>query len=116
MNDILDIKQSIINANGNVGLAKDLFQMLLDELPERLDQVNLSYQTGNFEDLLEHAHKIYGATAYCAVPAIRKAAEDLEATLKKAETTDLEVLVNELTCQIKHLILKGQEFLDQNWN
>ncbi len=51
MTKILDIQQSIIAANGNTSLAKELFTMLLDDLDVRQQQIESSFQSKNMETL-----------------------------------------------------------------
>ena len=68
MTKILDIQKSIEAANGNTSLAKELFSMLLNDLDVRLGQIKTSFDANNMNELAEHIHKLYGATAYCIVP------------------------------------------------
>ena len=93
MTKILDIQQSIIAANGNTSLAKELFTMLLDDLDVRQQQIESSFQSKNMETLAEHIHKLYGATAYCIVPKLRKSAECLEDELRQKKYSKINNLV-----------------------
>lgn len=91
MTKILDIQQSIIAANGNVSLAKELFTMLLDDLDVRGQQIETSFHSNDMEVLAEHIHKLYGATAYCIVPKLRKSVEMLEDELRKKSMLNLRI-------------------------
>jgi len=77
MTKILDIQQSIMAANGNVSLAKDLFTMLLDDLDVRQQQIKNSFQSDDMVMLEEHIHKLYGATEYCIVQKLNQSTETL---------------------------------------
>lgn len=116
MTETLDINKSIIAANGNVSLAKDLYKMLIDDLGKRLDQIESSFQNNDMENLGEHAHKLFGATAYCIVPKLRISAEALDHALHNKKFDQLNELVANIQQEIKRLILEGPEHLELNWN
>lgn len=115
MTKILDIQQSIIAANGNTSLAKELFTMLLTDLAVRLKQIEDSYQFKNMEMLAEHIHKLYGATAYCIVPKLRHYTEILEEKLRKKDYSDINKLVDNVRYEIQQLIQRGPEFIENDW-
>lgn len=115
MTKILDIQQSIIAANGNVSLAKELFTMLLDDLDVRGQQIETSFHSNDMEVLAEHIHKLYGATAYCIVPKLRKSVEMLEDELRKKEYAQLKDLVTEVQKEIKLIISEGPTYIEKDW-
>lgn len=115
MTKILDIKQTITAANGNTALAKDLFKMLLDDLDNRFQDIQICYQENKIDELAEHIHKLYGATAYCIVPQLREATHQLEKTLANKSTTQLEQLVTKVLDEINLLIVNGPVYLDKEW-
>ncbi len=115
MTKILDIQQSIIAANGNTSLAKELFTMLLDDLDVRQQQIESSFQSKNMETLAEHIHKLYGATAYCIVPKLRKSAECLEDELRQKEYSKINNLVESVLLEIQQLISDGPAFIEKDW-
>lgn len=116
MTKILDIPQSIIAANGNISLAKELFTMLLDELELRLEQIKNSFQANDMEVLTEHIHKLYGATAYCIVPKLRKRAAALDEALKEKNHSQLPSLVDDVINEIQNLIKTRSDFIKKDWN
>ncbi len=115
MTKILDIQQSIIAANGNTSLAKELFTMLLDDLDVRQQQIESSFQSKNMETLAEHIHKLYGATAYCIVPKLRKSAECLEDELRQKKYSKINKLVESVLQEIQQLISDGPAFIEKDW-
>lgn len=115
MAKILDIQQSILAANGNVKLAKDLFIMLLDDLALRQNQIESSYESKDFTALEEYIHKLYGATAYCIVPQLRQQTEIAEHALRNNKYDELESLINKVLNEIKKLIIEGPAFIDKDW-
>lgn len=115
MTKILDIQQSIISANGNASLAKELFTMLLDDIDVRLQQIESSFKENNMEMLQEHIHKLYGATAYCIVPRLRKGAAALDEVLRQKNYSQLQTLVDIVRQEIKQLISDGPAFIEKDW-
>ena len=115
MNKILDIQQSIIAANGNISLAKDLFAMLLDDLDVRRRQIEECFQSDDMQMLEEHIHKLYGATAYCIVPKLRDSTETLENLLRKKDYSQIKGYVDLVLEEIQQLISHGPNFIKEDW-
>ena len=115
MTKILDIQQSIIAANGNISLAKELFSMLLDDLDLRFQQIESSFQSQNMTDLEHHVHKLYGATAYCIVPKLRESVKELEHALAQNKYSHLTELVAVILTNIKQLMNDGPGFITEEW-
>lgn len=116
MTKILDIKQSIITANGNVSLAKELFAMLLEDLGSRLLEIENNFKNKNFDALTENIHKLYGATAYCIVPKLRKCTAILEKHLKQKDYTQLDEQVAHVLEEIQNLIISGPDYIKDDWD
>lgn len=115
MTKILDIQESIIAANGNVALAKELFTMLIDDLKIRLQQIETSVQSNNMETLKEHIHKLYGATAYCKVPKLRKCTAILDGELKQKNCTQINQLADDVIKEINNILSDGPDLIEQDW-
>ena len=111
---MLDIPYAIEQAGGNPDLAKELFTMLLKELPEQKRKLNQAFNEGNEQDLWDHAHKIYGSTAYCGVPALQKAAKELEDAIKQT-TGDIDRKIEIVNQTIEELLNIGPEEVDRDW-
>ena len=116
MTKILDIPKSIIAANGNISLAKELFTMLLDDLELRQQQIKSSIKENNMESLSEHIHKLYGSTAYCIVPKLRESAANLDKRLKEKEYSQLDSLVEIVLQDIQQLIKGGADYIAEDWS
>ena len=113
---IFDRQQSIIAANGNVALAKELFSMLLGELDSRFQQIESSFKNNDLDTLAEHTHKLYGATAYCIVPQLREDAQKLDEALSEKKDSQLAPLVASVLKSMTQLINEGAVFLETDWN
>lgn len=115
MTKILDIQQSIVAANGNTSLAKDLFKMLIDDLDSRHQQIQSSFAANNIQALAEYTHKLYGATAYCIVPQLREATRQLDQALSDKAHDQLEELVSGVLNEIDQLRENGPDYLENDW-
>jgi two-component system sensor histidine kinase BarA len=111
---MLDIPHAIEQAGGNPDLAKELFSMLLKELPDLKHKLNQAFNNGDEQSLWDHAHKIYGSTAYCGVPALNKSAKELEAAIKQ-QGGNIEEKIKTLNETIEELLDIGQTELENNW-
>ena len=115
MTKILDIQQSIIAANGNTSLAKELFTMLIDDLDARLQQIETSFQSNNMGTLEEHIHKLYGATAYCIVPQLRESTKILDETLRNKDYEKIDSLVDNVLNEMRQLLNEAPAFIEKDW-
>lgn len=115
MTKILDIQQSIIAANGNTSLAKELFTMLIDDLDVRLQQIETSFQSNNMGALEEHIHKLYGATAYCIVPQLRESTKILDEILRNKDYEKIDSLVDNVLNEMRQLINEAPAFIEKDW-
>ncbi|MDH5388147.1 MAG: ATP-binding protein [Gammaproteobacteria bacterium] len=87
-------------AAGNIQLANELTNMLINELPEHLQNINDAFKNNDIEQLRLHTHKLHGATRCGGALALRNAAQLLESNidnkiLEKYESSTL-LLVDEI--------------------
>ena len=114
MPEMLDIPQAIEQAGGNPELAKELFAMLLKDLPVMQEKLNQALKNDDRQGLWEQAHKIHGATAYCGVPTLQTTVRDLEIAIK-SQKNDVTANVEEVNNAIDALGTQGQSLLEQKW-
>lgn len=115
MSGTVNYKQAIERAGGNTALAKELFAMLLKELPGLREQLRLAIAARDFASCWDHAHKIYGSTAYCAVPTLALTAQATEAAVKAEDLSELEQQFDAMSAAIDELLATGEEHLQSNW-
>lgn len=115
MPNTVDINIALEQAAGNEQLAKELFQMLLAELPVLLQQLQVAIQNRDQQAIWDHAHKIYGSTAYCGVPALREIAQQLEKNIKSQDMDAVKSQTGLLAEEIQRLLDCGEEFLQRPW-
>lgn len=115
MDKIIDIDLALEQAAGNEQLAKELFQMLLAELPSAYTHLKAAIANKDKQSIRDHAHKIFGATAYCGVPALRKVAQQLEALIKADDFDPVTKQLKLLSTEIDRLVKQGPDLLALNW-
>ena len=81
----VDEQLALERAGGNADLARELYQMLQNELPEYQSRLPELFAQGNANALQEAVHKLNGSATYCGVPALKAAAETMESSLKRGE-------------------------------
>lgn len=81
----VDEQLALQRAGGNTELARDLYQLLQNELPEYQSRLPSLYADGDLHSLQEAVHKLNGSATYCGVPALKVAVDALESSLKRGE-------------------------------
>lgn len=107
---IFDAAYAMRLANNKVDLAIDMFNMLLDSLTDDLQGIESMWKNHQQEPLLQHIHKIHGATRYCGIPCLMNTLEKLETALKNSEMDECEELYNKTITSINSL----QEWAQKN--
>ena len=120
MTEIFDAVSALEQAGGNEDLARDLFTMLLDELPAQQVSIETAFKlvcadNTAMESLWEPVHKLHGSTAYLGVPALRQAVKAFEDKIKQEDREQLEESFRLLDSEIKRLMEQGQEILGRRW-
>ena len=90
-------------AGGNEQLAKELFAMLLAELPDMRRCLNDAFEIEDFETLESEAHKLHGAASYCAVESLKTAAARVERATKNRDA-DLGAHMDSLNQEMEWLL------------
>jgi two-component system sensor histidine kinase BarA len=106
---IFDPQYSMRLANNKLDLAIDMFHMLLEGLTDDLPEIQGLWQGQQQEPLLQHIHKIHGATRYCGTPCLMHTLEQLETGLKNQELVDCENLYQKAIESIIRLQQWAQE-------
>lgn len=80
--DIFDESSALAKVDGNRELMLELLGMMISELPRNIAGLESAFAAGSKEEQWNIAHKIYGSTAYCGVPALQQCARALEDSIK----------------------------------
>ena len=78
---IIDWQLSLKLAAGKVDLARDLLRMLVEALPTDKTELISCWESGDFEALLAHAHRLHGGSRYTGTPTLRKTTGVIERAL-----------------------------------
>ncbi|MCJ8167982.1 response regulator [Atopomonas sediminilitoris] len=81
---VLDEQEGLRLAAGKTDLARDMLDMLGASLGEARANIRLSLRSKDAEELLNHVHRLHGATRYCGVPELRTACQQCETLLKES--------------------------------
>ena len=100
---IIDIPRAIQLAANKADLAKDLFQMLMDSLPDARAKMEQGFAKQDMEQLLHEVHRLHGATRYCGVPALQAACQNAEAIIKRDDHSQLQASLESLYGEIERL-------------
>ena len=90
--------------NGNEALAIELFNMLINELPEHRDGILEAIEANDSVKLKEVTHKLNGASRCCGTPALRQAANSLEDSINRNEAGDFSAGTEALLHEIEKLL------------
>ena len=115
MNNVIDYKLALDQAAGNQELAKELFEMLLDELPVLKQKLNIAIKENDLQSCWDHTHKIYGSTAYCGVPALRTSAQIMESAVKAEDIDKIKANFTLLAIEIDKVLEQGPNALSSDW-
>lgn len=106
---VVDLVSGLEKASGKLGLAKDMFHMLMDTLEKDQAHINDLYQQGDYKALLEQVHRLHGATHYCGVPRIQQTAMYTESLLKQGHYALIEDALFMLNEEINEVLRWDQE-------
>ena len=112
---VIDTTLAIEQAGGNEELAKELFGMLLAELPALREKLVLAVENNQLDAMWDHAHKIHGSTAYCGVPALRESIRELENLIKAGDMDAISRQLPAVKSCIEQVLSSGQAYLGQSW-
>lgn len=85
--DHLDPQLALSRCAGKADLVADMHTRLFDQLPDDAEDLRQLEIGGNRKQLLEHVHRLHGATRYCGTPRLEALAGKLE-TLLKSDASD----------------------------
>lgn len=115
MATVVDYTDAVNKAGGNAELAKELFGMLLQELPVLREKLQEAIAEEDLQAMWNHAHKIYGSTAYCGVPQLREVASVMETTVRGKEMGAIRQQFSMLDEAIQLLVSEGAGHLAKTW-
>ncbi len=101
---LYDVEKALKITGGNIELADELFQSLLEELPGMKERLNTAFNNKDYKDMESAAHKLHGSAAYCAVTSIKDLAARLEKATINNRLDDIVACINELNSGIERIL------------
>lgn len=110
-NQSLDWSLSLKLANNNEQLAIDMLKMLVDSNFDTGRNIHAAYQSQDFDQLLQHVHKLHGASCYVGTPKLKHLSNVYETLLKKQQYNKLEELHEQLLAELEVVNKEAERFL-----
>jgi two-component system sensor histidine kinase BarA len=112
----LDWELSLKLANNKADLAKDMLKMMVESNHETGRVIHAAYQAQDFDELLQHIHKLHGASCYVGTPRLKSLSNQYETKLKKQQYNLLEDLHAELIAELKAINEEAQPYIEDTTN
>jgi HPt (histidine-containing phosphotransfer) domain-containing protein len=109
--EVFDLELALERAGGNRGLAREIFGMLVKELPDYLEGIKYHTQQRDTISLKETLHSLNGSLAYCGVPALKATAMKCETELRHIQPDEYEIMVNRVVDEIERLLADAEKYL-----
>ena len=109
-NEHLDAELALSRCAGKPDLVIDMHTRLFDQLPDDAEDLRQLERVGDRKQLLEHVHRLHGATRYCGTPRLETLAGRLETLLKSdAGDDDIRLALSALIGEMQ--LLSSQDSL-----
>ena len=101
---IFEIDKSLAIVNGQVPIARDMFNMLADSLESEKKLINHHFKLEELSKLIQVVHRLHGASKYCGTPSLTKHAGFLESHLKELGLDEVEEVLLDFIKAIDELL------------
>lgn len=92
----VDITACIKLAGNKPALAKDMLSMLIENLDSDVKNIAQALEEKDYGVLLDHVHKLHGATCYTGVPRLKTVTYDYETAIKQKSFNTLAIQQQQL--------------------
>jgi len=100
-----------IEVVGSLELAKEMFKLLIELLPEEYAKLNAAYQNNNWLEIQAIAHKLKGSSAYCGATRLSEASKNLQNYIKTEKIELREPLYKQLLDEIDLISKESKNFI-----
>ncbi|MBF8780773.1 response regulator [Pseudomonas fulva] len=104
---VLDAQEGLRLAAGKPDLAADMLAMLLASLESDREAIRVAREAADRSAIIEHVHRLNGASRYCGVPQLRAACQRSETLLKQDHPHAMQAL-DELDQAIVRLAVQAR--------
>ncbi|OGT98381.1 MAG: hypothetical protein A2298_02270, partial [Gammaproteobacteria bacterium RIFOXYB2_FULL_38_6] len=84
-------------------LVKQLFKLLVAELPEVQTSILKAYKENDMKTLAERVHKLHGSCCYCILPKLTPLVKKLDAQFQKKNYEELDANIKKLLEEIQRV-------------
>ncbi len=106
----VDLTNCLKLSNYKPDLARDMLQMLLNNLTDERAKITKAFEDKNHPQLADHVHKLHGSCCYVGVPQLREIASLTDKMLEKNKTEHLEERMEALINAIDTLIEWSEQY------
>ena len=109
---LFDKDLALEQAGGSPELARELFEMLVKDLPSSLVNLQQAHSNLDKDAFWDAVHKIHGGTAYCGVPELKSACKDMEDEIKISyPSSKIDLLIKDLENAINRLLTESENLI-----
>lgn len=92
-----DEAAALAAAGDDADLARELFATLMEGLVREVAKLREHFAGGDWEQVVQIAHRLRGAAGYCGVPRLDYALQELERAAKAGETAAISMWLRAVT-------------------
>jgi len=107
----VDIKQSLDLAAGNESLLKQIFEILLRDIPDYRNQLSNATEQLDYSKLSSIIHKIHGTTCYTSLPLLKSQVASIQQQLSAESYINLDTAVDSMTKELEQVRLEVELYL-----
>jgi two-component system sensor histidine kinase BarA len=101
---IIDWNRAIHLTGNKKEFAVEILDILIQQLPNDLSEINKVYESKNLYELLRLVHKLHGALCYTGLPRVKSLISRLETELKSNIMDNLASLLEQLNAEVRLLL------------
>ena len=109
----VDIKQSLGLAADNEPLLKQIFEILLRDIPDHKSQLSNTVQLLDYAKLSSIIHKIHGITCYTGLPRLKLQVVSIQQQLAEESYSDISMAVDSMIEELEQVRLEVELYLQQ---
>jgi len=107
----VNIKQSLDLAAGNESLLKQIFEILLREIPDYRNHLSNAVEQLDYTKLSSIIHKIHGTTCYTGLPLLKSQVVSIQQQLSAESYVNLDTAVDAIINELEQVRLEVEQYL-----
>ena len=107
----VDIKQSLDLAAGNESLLKQIFEILLRDIPDYRHHLSNAIEQLDYTKLSSIIHKIHGTTCYTSLPLLKSQVTSIQQHLSAESYINLDTAVDSMIKELEQVRLEVELYL-----